>query len=121
MAGSIPELQHLTDKLYNYSTAYGMEVSLKKSKIMVNYFSNSYSNLITMNSKTLEIVDKFKYLGATLTKTGKSEKEIKIRLATEIRLCKPKYNMEKQKHLITYNIHLYKYRILSILLYGCDS
>ena len=48
MAGSIPELQHLTDKLYNCSAVYGMEVSLEKSNIMVNEFSNSHINVITM-------------------------------------------------------------------------
>ena len=79
MTGSIPELQQLTDKLYNCSAAYSMEVSLEKSKIMVNEFSNSHTNVITMNGKTLETADKFKYLGSTLTKDGKSEKEIKIR------------------------------------------
>ena len=72
MAGSIPELQHLTDKVYNYSAAYGMEVSLEKSKIIVNEFSKIHANVITMNGETLETVDKFKYLGATLTKDGKS-------------------------------------------------
>ena len=30
MAGSIPELQQLTDTSYNCSAAYGMEVSLEK-------------------------------------------------------------------------------------------
>ena len=35
-----------------------------------------------MNSEILETVDKFKYMGATLTKDGKGEKEIKIKLAT---------------------------------------
>ena len=35
-----------------------------------------------MNSETLETVDKFKYLGAKLTKDRKSEKEIKIILST---------------------------------------
>ena len=41
---------------------------------MVNEFSNSHSNVITMNGETLEIVDKLKYLGSTL---------VKIRLVTE--------------------------------------
>ena len=59
-----------------------MKVSLEKSKIMVNEFSNSHANVITMNGETLETVDIFKYIGATLTKDGKCEKEIKIRLAT---------------------------------------
>ena len=49
MAGLIPELQQLTNKLYNYSAEYGMKVSLEKSKIMVNEFSNSHLNVITMN------------------------------------------------------------------------
>ena len=59
-----------------------MEVSLEKGKIMVNEFSNSHTNVITMNGITLETVDKFKYMGAKLTTEGKSEKEIKIKLQT---------------------------------------
>ena len=35
-----------------------------------------------MGGKILETVDKFKYLGVTLTKDGKSESEINIRMAT---------------------------------------
>ena len=35
-----------------------------------------------MNGETLDTVDKCKYLGTILTIDGKSEKEIKIRLAT---------------------------------------
>ena len=35
-----------------------------------------------MNGQTLEEVEGFKYLGATLTKDGKSTTEVKIRLAT---------------------------------------
>ena len=54
-----------------------MKVSLEKSKIMVNEFTNSYSNVITMYGETLENVDKFKYRRATLTKDRHSEKEIK--------------------------------------------
>ena len=34
MAGSIPELQQLTDKLYNCSAAYDMEVSMEKVKLL---------------------------------------------------------------------------------------
>ena len=35
-----------------------------------------------MNDEPLEVVNKFKYLGATVTKDGKSETEINIRMAT---------------------------------------
>ena len=37
---------------------------------------------IIMGGKILETVDKFKYLGVTLTKNGKSESEINIRITT---------------------------------------
>ena len=59
--------------------AYGMEASDEKSKVMVNSANNT-SAQIFMNGKQLEEVDAFKYLGATLTKDGKSATEIKIRL-----------------------------------------
>ena len=55
-----------------------MEVSLEQSKIVLNELSNSHTNVLTINGETLKTVEKFKYLGSTLTKDGKSEKEIKI-------------------------------------------
>ena len=56
-----------------------------------------------MNGEILETVDKFKYIGVTLTKDGKSEKKI-TNMIGDIKFGsgKPKYNMKKQNHLITY-------------------
>ena len=45
MVGSIPEVQQLTDTLYNCSSAYGIEVSLEKSKIM---YMNSQTAIHTL-------------------------------------------------------------------------
>ena len=57
-----------------------MEVSDDKSKILVKFENNETAEVITipMNNEPLEVVDKLKYLGATLTKDGKSETEINI-------------------------------------------
>ena len=60
---------------------------------MVNEFSNSHANVITMIGEILETVDKFTYMGATLTKDVKSEKEIQIRFDPGKH---EKYNMEEQ-------------------------
>ena len=126
MAGSIPELKQLTDKLYNcciiIKSAYGMEVSLEKSKIMVNEFSNSHTNVITMNDETLEIVDKFKYMGFTLTRDRKSKKVITLRLATANSALVNTSTIWKSRSIsLRTKIHLYKSLILSILLYVCES
>ena len=47
---------------------------------MVNSANNTNAQIL-MNGQQLEEVDHFKYLGATLTKDGRSTTEIKIRLA----------------------------------------
>ena len=80
MGGSNTELQDLTSRLSNAAAAYGMEISTEKSKVLVNSTSNTTAK-IYMNGQQLEEVDAFKYLGATLTKDGRSTTEIKTRLA----------------------------------------
>ena len=80
MAGRNAELQDLIDRLSNRARAYDMEISAEKSKLMVNSANNTTAQ-IKMNRHLLEEVEAFKYLGATLTKDGRSTSEIKIRLA----------------------------------------
>ena len=46
-----------------------------------------------MNDEPLDVVDTFKYLGATITKYGKSEIEINIRIATATSTLVGKYHI----------------------------
>ena len=80
MEGNNDELQELRDRLSNSAREYGMEISSEKSKAIVNSGDNTTVQ-ISMNGQQLEEVMAFKYLGATLTKYGRSTAEIKIRLA----------------------------------------
>ena len=121
MGGSNSELQELTDRLSNSAKAYGMEVSCEKSKVMVNGSENSTVQ-ITMNGQQLEEITAFKYLGAVLTKDGRSTTEIKTRLAIATS------NMAKLSKIWSSNnisfsskIKLYRALVLSTLLYGCES
>ena len=60
-----------------------MEIRQEKGKVMVNERDQVVlPKEITMGGKILEKVDKFKYLGVTLTKDGKSESDIQIIMAT---------------------------------------
>ena len=61
--------QDLTNRLIDRATAYGMEVSTEKSKVMSNS-TNSISADISMNGQKLEEVTNFKYLGVALCKFG---------------------------------------------------
>ena len=76
MEGNNDEMQELTDRLSNSAREYGIEISSEKSKVKVNSGDNTTVQ-ISMNGQQLEVMT-FKYLGATLTKAGRSTAEIKI-------------------------------------------
>ena len=78
------ELQDLTSRLTYRATAYGMQVSTEKSKLMTNNNFEQHSTDITMNGQLLEEVTRFKYLRATLCKDGTCSAEICIRIAATV-------------------------------------
>ena len=82
MGGSNGELQDLTNRPVDRATAYEIEVSTEKSKIMTNNTNSINADIISMNSQKLEAVTSFKYLGATLCKDGTCSGEICIRIAS---------------------------------------
>ena len=121
MGGSNQELQDLTDRLTARSSAYGMEVSSEKSKVMVNCANNTPAQ-IHMNGQLLEEVDAFKYLGSTLTKDGGSSTEIKIRIGAATSAMARLNKIWRSKDIsFPTKLKLYKALIVSILLYGCES
>ena len=69
MVGSDGELPDLTNRLVNRATAYGMEVSTEKSKIMTSSTNNINAD-ISMNSQKVEEVTIFKHTRATLSEDG---------------------------------------------------
>ena len=80
-AGTNEELQELTHKLEINATRYEMEISLDKSKLMVNSIDKIIHANINLYGEHLEEIDKFCYLGATITKDRTCENDIRIRLA----------------------------------------
>ena len=56
------ELENLVKRLDKASTAYGMEISAKKTKLVTNNTSGINTD-IKVNGQKLETVTSFKYLG----------------------------------------------------------
>ena len=79
--GNNDKLQQL-NYLSKHTSDYDIEISSEKSKTMVNSRDENVHANIRKNGEILEDVGKFKYLGATITKFGTSEADIRIRLAT---------------------------------------
>ena len=79
LAGEEEELAKLVECLDKASTAYGMEISATKTKLMTNNTSGINTE-IKVNGQKLETVTSFKYLGSVITEEG-SKPEIPSRIA----------------------------------------
>ena len=110
IAGSNEEIQELIDQLSRNATRYGMEIS-----------SDIHAN-INLYGEHLEEVDEICYLGATITKDGTCETDIRIRLALATSAIVRLYtiwNSKQIQFMLKYN--LYRTLVLSILTYGCET
>ena len=84
MAGEEEERSKLVERLDKASTAYGMEISAEKTKLMTNNTSGINTE-IKVNRHKLETVTSFKYLGSVITDEG-SKPEIICRIAQTLSL-----------------------------------
>ena len=69
LAGEEEELAKLAEHLEKASTAYSMEISAEKTKLMTDNTS-SINTEINVNRQKLETVTSFKYLGSVITNEG---------------------------------------------------
>ena len=66
LAGEEEELANLVECLNKASTAYGMEISAEKTKLMTNNTSGINTEN-KVNGQKLETVTSFRYLGSVIT------------------------------------------------------
>ena len=69
LSGEEEELANLVERLDRASTAYGMEISAEKTKLMTNNTSGINTE-IKVNGQKIETVTSFKYLGSIISDEG---------------------------------------------------
>ena len=79
LAGEEEELANSVERLDKASTAYGIEISAEKTKLMRNTISGINTE-IKINGHKFETVTSFKYLGSVIIYEG-SKSEILSRIA----------------------------------------
>ena len=120
LAGSELELANLVERLDETSTAYGLQISAEKTKLMTNN-PNGISSNIRVNGEKLETVQSFKYLGAIVTDEG-SMPEIRSRIAQTIAaLTKLKIIWNDKNIDLRSKIRLLRSLVMSIFLYSCET
>ena len=120
LAGEEEELAKLVECLDNASTAYGMEISAEKTKLITNNTSGINTE-IKITGQKLETVTSFNYLGSVVTDEG-SKPEIRSRIAqatAALTRLKPVWN--DRSISLSSKIRLMRSLVTSIFLYACES
>ena len=113
------ELVELAERLDKASTAYGMEISAEKIKLMTNSTSGNTTE-IEVNGQKLETVTIFKYLGSVITDKG-SELEILSRITqTTVALTRLKPAWNDRSVSLSSKIRLMRSLVTFIFLYACN-
>ncbi|KAJ4428760.1 hypothetical protein ANN_25753 [Periplaneta americana] len=113
-----------TEILLEASRAIGLEVNPEKTKYMIMSRDQNIvrNGNIKIGDLSFEEVEKFKYLGATVTNMNDTREEIKRRINMG-NACY--YSVEKllSSSLLSKNlkVRIYKTVILPVLLYGCET
>ena len=119
LAGEEEELVNLVERLDSTSTAYDMQISAEKSKLITN--TNGISMEIRISNVKLDCVDSFKYLGAIVADEG-SKPEVLARSAqTTAALVKLKTIWNDKNIVLSSKIRLMRSLVTSIFLYACES
>ena len=120
LAGSEQELFNLTNAINSASTRYGMEINGEKTKIMTNNPAGFKEEMI-LNNETVEVVNKFKYLGSIISDKG-SKPEIVARLGQATKaICKLQRIWKSRTISLTHKLKLINSLVHSVFLYGCET
>ena len=120
LAGEAEELADLIERLEKASTAYGMEISAQKTKLMTNNTSGINTE-IKVNGQKLGTVTSFRYLGSVITDEG-SKPEMLSRIAqTTAALTRLKPVWIDKSISFSSEMRLMRSLVTSIFLYACES
>ena len=120
LAGEEEELTKLVECLDKASTAYGMEITAEKTKLVTNNTSGINTE-IKVNGSKLEIVTSFKNLGSVITGEG-SKPEILFRIAqTAAALTRLKPVWNDKSISLSSKIRLMRSLVTFIFMYTCES
>uniref|UniRef100_A0A3Q2YQH1 Reverse transcriptase domain-containing protein n=1 Tax=Hippocampus comes TaxID=109280 RepID=A0A3Q2YQH1_HIPCM len=120
LAGNEEELASLVEHLDKASSAFGMEISAEKTKLMANN-PQGITIEIKINGIKLDPVKTFKYLVSTISDEG-SRPEILARIAQTTTMLTKLQSIWRDKNIrLRFKIHQMCSLGLSVFLYACES
>ncbi|KAJ4445591.1 hypothetical protein ANN_12272 [Periplaneta americana] len=125
MLGENPQtIRENTEILLEASKEIGLEVNSEKIKYMIMSRDQNIvrNESIKIGNLSFEEVEKFKYLGATVTNINDTREEIKHRINMG-NACYSSVEKLLSSNLLSKNlkVRIYKTVILPVVLYGCET
>lgn len=125
ISDNLNDLQHLIERVNISCQKYGLDMNLKKTKVMAtskNHNINRNRPAVRIGNIPIEWVSSYKYLGTWVTEDAEQTKEIKCRIEmarsafVKMRpfLCNRDINLNLRTRML-------KCYIFSILLYGVEA
>ena len=115
------DLQSLVDNVHLWSSNFGLKINIAKTEVQVISKQQQDIN-ITISGAKLVQVEKFVYLGGTITQSGKCTEDIKNRIGKALGAVQNLQKIWTAKDIrCTTKLELYKVLILSILMYGSET
>ncbi len=120
LAESKADLQEILNIFTQYCQVNNLNINIGKTKVMtIGKYTRKPKCYI--NGKELEVVNNFKYLGVTVTKTGKYKLTIKDNIEKARRAFYAQIRTVKENHIpLNCHIDLFNKTIEPILLYGVE-
>ena len=114
------QMQDKLNLLISYAAKTGLKINTGKTKVMRRNASNSEA--ITINGNDIKDVNDFIYLGATVSKTGGTNEDIRRRIG-HARLAFHKLSKIWRSSQINRKtkIMLFKSNVIAVLLYSCET
>lgn len=124
-ATSEANMQHSVDKFSDAYDNFGLNISTKKTEVMHQPAPGKpyVEPNITINNQQLNVVDKFTYLGSTLSRNVVIDDEVNARLAkASVAFGRLYKNVWDRRVIKTETkIRVYRAVVLTTLLYGCEE
>ena len=120
LAGEEEELAKLVESPNKASTAYGMEISAEKTKLMTNSTSG-INKEIKVNGQKLETVTSFEYLGSVVSDESSKPKILSRVTETTAALTRLKPVWNDWSISLTSKIRLKRSIVTSMFLCACES
>ena len=119
LAGEEEELAKSVERPNKASTAYGMEISAKRTKLMTN--TSGINTDIKVNGQKLETDTSFKYPGTVITDEGSNPEILSRIVQTTATFTRLKLVWNDRRISFSSKRSLVHSLVTSIFLYACES